>query len=283
MQDDRVYSHSFFSPNQSSIYALYVEETGIQRCFAGQQWGPESREYFILLQVLSGKGRIQIGQKTYPAVPNDVFLFYPGDHVCYYSDQSAPLEYTWVGFKGGDAQMLLAQTEFSHLKPMLHFPGDVPFSNDLQELYTYHGPRSVDSVRMIACLYRFFGDLLEGAQKKKIKTDSTQVVLENAIDYITQNYAQPLTLQELADAVCVSPSWLYRSFIRYLHISPMRYLSEYRIEQSMILLRDPSLSISSVAYATGFRDPFYFSKVFKSMKNCSPTAFRDQNRKPEDD
>ena len=123
MQDDRVYSHSFFSPNQSSIYARYVEETGIQRCFAGQQWGPESREYFILLQVLSGKGRIQIGQKTYPAVPNDVFLFYPGDHVCYYSDQSAPLEYTWVGFKGGDAQMLLAQTEFSHLKPMLHFPG----------------------------------------------------------------------------------------------------------------------------------------------------------------
>ena len=169
MQDDRVYSHSFFSPNQSSIYALYVEETGIQRCFAGQQWGPESREYFILLQVLSGKGRIQIGQKTYPAVPNDVFLFYPGDHVCYYSDQSAPLEYTWVGFKGGDAQMLLAQTEFSHLKPMLHFPGDVPFSNDLQELYTYHGSRAVDSVRMIACLYRFFGDLLEGAQKKKIK------------------------------------------------------------------------------------------------------------------
>ena len=171
MQDDRVYSHSFFSPNQSSIYALYVEETGIQRCFAGQQWGPESREYFILLQVLSGKGRIQIGQKTYPAVPNDVFLFYPGDHVCYYSDQSAPLEYTWVGFKGGDAQMLLAQTEFSHLKPMLHFPGDVPFSNDLQELYTYHGSRAVDSVRMIACLYRFFGDLLEGAQKNKIKTD----------------------------------------------------------------------------------------------------------------
>lgn len=168
MQDDRVYSHSFFSPNQSSIYALYVEETGIQRCFAGQQWGPESREYFILLQVLSGKGRIQIGQKTYPAVPNDVFLFYPGDHVCYYSDQSAPLEYTWVGFKGGDAQMLLAQTEFSHLKPMLHFPGDVPFSNDLQELYTYHGSRAVDSVRMIACLYRF--SEICSRERKRIKS-----------------------------------------------------------------------------------------------------------------
>lgn len=155
-----------FSPNQSSIYALYVEETGIQRCFAGQQWGPESREYFILLQVLSGKGRIQIGQKTYPAVPNDVFLFYPGDHVCYYSDQSAPLEYTWVGFKGGDAQMLLAQTEFSHLKPMLHFPGDVPFSNDLQELYTYHGSRAVDSVRMIACPVSFFRRSARGSAKE---------------------------------------------------------------------------------------------------------------------
>ena len=281
MQDDRVYSHSFFSQNQVSIYALYVEETGIKRCFVGQQWGPESREYFMLLQVLSGKGRIQIGQKNYQAVPNDVFLFYPGDHVCYFSDQSVPLEYTWVGFKGGDAQMLLAQTEFSRLKPLIHFPGPVPFSKDLQELYSYHGHRPADSVRMIACLYRFFGDLLEGARKKKIRVDSTQVVLETAIDYITQNYTHQLTLQELADAVCVSPSWLYRSFIRYMHISPMRYLSEYRIEQSLILLLDQSSSISSVAYAVGFRDPFYFSKVFKSLKNCSPTAYRDQNRRPE--
>lgn len=69
MQDDRVYSHSFFSPNQSSIYALYVVETGIQRCFAGQQWGPESREYFRFFPEREGsklaRKLIQPSQTTY--------------------------------------------------------------------------------------------------------------------------------------------------------------------------------------------------------------------------
>lgn len=276
MNNDLEYNHSFFSPNQVSIYALYVEEAGEQRCFLGQHSGPESREYYMLLQVLSGDGHILIGKRSFSVSMNDVLLFYPGDHITYLSDGAVPLEYTWVGFKGGDAQMLLAQTGFSRQKPLIHFAGDEPFSHNLLELYKCHGTRAADSVNMIAYLYLFFGELFNGAPNRRIRSDSVQLMLEEAIGYITQNYHKPMTLAQLADAVNASPSWLYRSFIRYMQISPMRYLCEYRIEQSLILLSDKSMSISSIAYAVGFHDPFYYSKVFKTIKKCSPTTFREQ-------
>ena len=277
MQNDLVYSHSFFAQNQVSIYALYVEETGAQRCFLGQCSGPESREYYLLLQVLAGNGHIVIGKHSYSVSMNDVILFYPGDHVSFLSDGEVPLEYAWVGFKGGDAQMLLAQTDFSRQRPLIHFAGDKPFSQNLLALYNCHGYHAPDSVNMTAYLYLFFGELMQGSRSKRLKSDSVQSLLEAAIDYITQNYHEPLTLTQLADAVNASSSWLYRSFIRYMQISPMRYLCEYRIERSLYLLQDNSMSISSVAYAVGFHDPFYFSKVFKSVKNCSPTVYRQQN------
>lgn len=278
MNDKQVYSHSFFSQNKVSIYALYVEETGVQRCFAGQCWGPETREYYQFVQVLSGRGSIRIGKREFGVCPNDVILLYPTDHVSYSSDTAEPLEYTWVGFKGSDAQMLLSQSEFTRPHPLVHVVGDVPFSQNLLNLYESHGNRPQNSVRMIGYLYLYFSELLQNAGLRRMPNDSAQTVIELAIDYIVKNFAEPITLKQLADAVAVSPSWLYRSFIRYMSISPMRYLSEYRIEQSIVLLLNDSMSIGSVAYAVGFHDPFYYSKVFKSMKNCSPTAFRLQNQ-----
>lgn len=277
MSSNQVYSHSFFSQNQTSIYALYVEEAGVQRCFPGQHWGPESREYYQLVQVLSGRGTICIGKRELSISTNDVILLYPMDHVSYQSDLEKPLEYTWVGFKGSDTQMLLSQSEFSRFRPLVHIDGDEPFSRNLTQLYACHGNRPTNSVEMIGYLYLFFSELLQSAAAHHVQNDSAQSVIELAVAYIVKNYANPISLQQLADAVSVSPSWLYRSFIRYMNISPMRYLSEYRIEQSVVLLLNDSMSISSVAYAVGFRDPFYYSKAFKMIKKCSPTVFRQQN------
>ena len=276
MPSDLVYCYSFLSQNQVSIYALYVMESGKQRCLANQNWGPERRPYYLFMQIISGQGEITIGKHQYSVRANDVLLTWPNDAVSFHSSLEAPLEYAWVGFKGNDSAMLLAQTNLSRLNPLINIPQSEKMIAYMEEIYQHRGHQSENATSMNGYLYLYLSELIHAKYAGLPVNDSAKAVIEQAVSYIVTHYSQKITETQLAQSVSVSRSWLYRSFVRYLGASPMRYINEYRVEQAGILLRDPSVSIANVARAVGFSDPFYFSKVFKKLKGVSPSEYRAQ-------
>lgn len=100
--------------------------------------------------------------------------------------------------------------------------------------------------------------------------------VDQAVQYLHANYAQPITLTALANAVSVTEMHLSHRFSARLGISPMRYLRRIRIETAMQLLATTDLPVNAIATQVGFADPFYFSRVLKETTGCSPTAFRRQ-------
>ncbi|MCQ2226034.1 MAG: response regulator, partial [Paludibacteraceae bacterium] len=81
-----------------------------------------------------------------------------------------------------------------------------------------------------------------------------------------------LSVDDLADVLCVSRSTMFRRVKMLVGKSPLELLNDYRLNEAMRLLKAHEFeSISDVAYSVGFSDPSYFSKRFKSYFGVSPT------------
>ncbi len=71
-----------------------------------------------------------------------------------------------------------------------------------------------------------------------------------------------ITVQEVANHVGLSRSYLYKMFIKHLGESTQSYLINIRMYKSSLLLKETSLSIAEIANKVGYNDPLLFSKTF---------------------
>lgn len=95
---------------------------------------------------------------------------------------------------------------------------------------------------------------------------------------IAEYYAEPLTLQRLADAVCMSPFHFAKLFKEETGVTPHRYLIEVRIRQAKFLLSYTSQSVASIADDCGFGSASAFSTAFRREVGMGPQAYRDAVR-----
>lgn len=95
--------------------------------------------------------------------------------------------------------------------------------------------------------------------------------------YIQKNYMEKQSLADIARAGCVSRSECCRVFKRVLHITPMLYLTHYRVAQSITLLTCTELSISEIAQRVGFSSSSYYTECFKAEMKCTPMEYRKQH------
>jgi transcriptional regulator GlxA family with amidase domain len=93
-----------------------------------------------------------------------------------------------------------------------------------------------------------------------------------------QNYTRPLARWEIAEAVGVSGSYLNRLFKQELGLSPWDYLNRFRVGQAKELFRQTHGSVKSISGQVGFKDPKYFSRVFRKLTGLSPSEFREQSK-----
>ena len=94
-----------------------------------------------------------------------------------------------------------------------------------------------------------------------------------AIGHMNRHYADPLTLEMLADVASVSKRSLIRQFNNTTGLTPMRYLQKVRVAKARALLEHGERSITEVALESGFNDPSYFSSVFSRHMGLSPRAY----------
>jgi len=97
--------------------------------------------------------------------------------------------------------------------------------------------------------------------------------VKKAIDYIENNFAEHITLDELARACGLSRSEFCRCFKSIMNDTPMEYLAKTRIRQSLPLLASHEHSVTEVAMMCGFSGSSYFSECFRKYMFCSPLEY----------
>ncbi len=98
--------------------------------------------------------------------------------------------------------------------------------------------------------------------------------LRPAIEYITDNYDEKIYIETLSDMVALSPDYFTKMFKDSIGKTPIDYINGVRVNQSLRLLTMTDTPINEIADRTGFSNPNYFHKIFKSYMQTSPLAYR---------
>ena len=101
--------------------------------------------------------------------------------------------------------------------------------------------------------------------------------IKDAICFIKQNYADSITLDDIADSIHVSKSECCRCFHRAVNMTPFEYLMHYRILKAAdTIQKNPGerIPVSELATSVGFNNTSYFNKRFREYFGCTPTEYR---------
>lgn len=110
------------------------------------------------------------------------------------------------------------------------------------------------------------------------KKDNTNIpaTLQNAIDFIREEYSENIQISDIARAVKCSPSYLSRIFKNHIGKSPYCYLVEYRLFVAEKLLRNGS-HVTEAAVMSGFCDSSVFIKCFKKAFGITPLKYKKKH------
>lgn len=118
----------------------------------------------------------------------------------------------------------------------------------------------------------FIGELFDSLERYTT-TDST-VIIDQVMEYIRQNYAEPLSIAQIATHFRLDRRKLATLFKHHVGMTPSNYLLECRILKAKELLHTYDCPINQVSEWVGYSDSLYFSKIFKKKIGISPSEYR---------
>ena len=135
-------------------------------------------------------------------------------------------------------------------------------------------------VRLFNLLYRL--SLVEDARELSsssfidAKEENEDDRVHRVKEFIASHYMRDISLQELADMVCMAPDSFSRFFHKKTGHTPNRYLIDYRLGIAARMLLTTQLSVSEIGFSCGFNTLSHFNRLFRESKGCTPSEFRER-------
>ncbi|MGN0976503.1 MAG: AraC family transcriptional regulator [Faecousia sp.] len=105
--------------------------------------------------------------------------------------------------------------------------------------------------------------------------------IKTMLQFIHDNYAEDIKLDQIAASAAVSESECIRCFRSTIEATPIQYIRQYRIRKAAQMLADTEEKISAICFSCGFQDISYFAKSFREIMGCTPTEYRQKKQSEE--
>jgi len=174
--------------------------------------------------------------------------------------------------------------EFSSIKQMLkeskfglHFKKSVSkkYHDQLIELVDLRPANQ--SIKLLALLQNLSleknRDVLSSTDMCQ-HSNETSKRLDSVIKYISDNYANDINLEDVAQVACMTTNSFCRFFKKNTNKSFTQFLNEVRVRNASILLLDEQNSVASVSDMVGYNSITHFYKQFKHIMGCTPNLYR---------
>lgn len=167
-----------------------------------------------------------------------------------------------------------------------HYSGNQKVWNSLEEEIERYNVLNINQVVAFSEVLRALsrsdiGQIMPTAlfeEKSCNKWDESSNLIDFVIHFISDNYAEDITLGDAAKAAYVNPSYLSRVFNKVMNVHFRSYLNGVRIGFSKTLLAESDMSISDVCRQSGFSDQSHYDRVFKQQEGITPTQYRQKHR-----
>lgn len=106
----------------------------------------------------------------------------------------------------------------------------------------------------------------------------TYQLVQDVAKYISENYADDLSLQRLSEKFNITPNYLSKQFKKLTDVALSDYINLTRISAAEKLLVTTDFSITEISMQCGFNDSNYFAAVFKKIKGITPKKYSMINK-----
>lgn len=126
---------------------------------------------------------------------------------------------------------------------------------------------------LMANIWELVEKILRRVDKKEQKVD-TPAFFNSIERYLGQNLSEPLSLQSVCAVFGISQTYLSRLFRKYKNMSFNEYLTAVRVDKAKgLIMENSNMHLKDVAAFVGYTDPFYFSRVFRSVTGVPPSEY----------
>ncbi len=230
--------------------------------------------------VVAGQWCVKTCGVSRMAMPGDVFLATPREP--FYFAQTLPkarFEWYEIQFCGQAAEQFPCEYGLSMRSPVIT-PDDPK-----RALLTFKkiGKLMVSKERTVPAMLSLMADLMVCCNKKKhiapeMRTDLYDDIVARSIERMRSMIATGCNVNQLAEALGVDRTTLYRAFKKKLDTSIHDYFDKMKMERAVDLLLYTDLPVAAIAGRSGFPNEKYFMTWYKARKGLPPGVWRERNR-----
>jgi len=236
---------------------------------------PNGRADWQLLYMASGVFEYTDGKKHFELDAPCIVLYSPWEYQDYSYRLCNKSEVYWIHFAGNTCREILDslglfKNSKSH-KLISKASHRLLFDKIIEELQL---KRPFFSDIANGLFYQLLGSLARNISELKNGRISDDV--RKAVEFFNANYSSDISVGKYAKSIGMSHSHFCHRFKKEMKLSPTEYLRLLKADAAKDLLASTDMTVSQVAYALGFSDPLYFSRVFSSSQGISPKQYRQQ-------
>ena len=253
---------------------LHVEYLmgGYLKCPADWRDIDYTPEYDKFYFIRGGECELVIGGRVIRPRPGQLVLMPAGVRQSYYQVSDNLVEKYWCHFTAGIGDVSLFELLDSPLVVEVDDCGRL--EEIFRRLLAAHCSHTVPAVlEERAALLELIARYLALAHAT-LRAPGTKLDFRPVLRYIELHLREDIPVSTLARIAGLHPHYFISRFKSHFGCPPIRYIRRRRLENAKNLLRATDLPVGEVGDASGFRDPFYFSRFFKKETGFSPTSFR---------
>jgi len=212
---------------------------------------------------IDGKGVLQNGENTFRISSGMLFFTFSG--VPFSINNTDGLVYMYISFDGNRADELFSRFGISRNVCVFDgFGSLIPF---WQDCISRGGDGNLDLISEAVLLYT-----LSAMSQSDVSGDSR--LIGDILKYMEESFTDAeLSLTTLSERFGYNPKYISRLFSTKMGVSFSAHLRNVRVRHAVFLMEQGITSIKNVSILSGYSDPLYFSKVFKSAIGMSPSDY----------
>ncbi|MDR3458288.1 MAG: AraC family transcriptional regulator [Verrucomicrobiae bacterium] len=230
----------------------------------------------IFIYCVRGSGWCELAGERHSVHAGKVLVIPPGAPHAYGADDKKPWTIHWFHAQGSSLGDFLAELDVSAARPVV-FLGDDPqvlaiigeVLDVLEQGYTpqqmLHASQALRHLLAVMIRHR--------NENGRAQPDSRQKI-NRTLAYMKEHLDRPLQLDTLAALANLSRSRYAALFKEQTGFAPIDYFNRLRMHRACQWLDTTEWSVKSIASRLGYDDPLYFSRVFRSVTERSPMAYR---------
>lgn len=231
------------------------------------------------MMCVGGHGYVEVNGHRSHLTENHLLIIPRDTRHTYWAADDDPWSIYWVHFVGDDADYFVDRIPRSG-QPV---PIEQSAQTEAIRLFRYCLDALHDGYGLPTLIYasqstqHILSLLLYRNQSLPIEQSSGQrrSSLENVIEYMQNNLNSNLRLKDFAREAGMSASHFSERFRRQTGQSPIAYFIHLRMRLACRMLDLSGKPVKTVASEIGYRDPYYFSRIFKKSMGISPENYRD--------